>query len=106
MNILKSMTDFCVVEFGVKSNLNTTLNKKSKVWMLLLMMKILIILLSLSDLRKKEDPIIAIRKLIPIQMPNINLDDLKKGRKAFTKEEWIDVMLRSVGMEEAIEKSL
>lgn len=48
---------------------------------------------------KKEDPIIAIRKLIPIQMPNINLDDLKKGRKAFTKEEWIDVMLRSVGME-------
>lgn len=29
---------------------------------------------------KKEDPIIAIRKLIPIQMPNINLDDLKKGR--------------------------
>ena len=48
---------------------------------------------------KKEDPIIAIRKLIPIQMPNINLDDLKKGRKAFTKEEWIDIMLRSVGME-------
>ncbi len=48
---------------------------------------------------KKEDPIIAIRKLIPIQMPNINLDDLKKGRNAFTKEEWIDVMLRSVGME-------
>lgn len=48
---------------------------------------------------KKEDPIIAIRKLIPIQMPNINLDELKKGRKAFTKEEWIDVMLRSVGME-------
>lgn len=48
---------------------------------------------------KKEDPIIAIRKLIPIQMPNINLDDLKKGRKAFTKEEWINVMLRSVGME-------
>lgn len=54
MNILKSMTDFCVVEFGVKSNLNTTLNKKSKVWMLLLMMKILIILLSLSDLRKRK----------------------------------------------------
>ena len=24
---------------------------------------------------------------------------MKKGRKAFTKEEWIDVLLRSIGME-------
>lgn len=48
---------------------------------------------------KKDEPIISIKKLTPIQMPSINLDDLKKGRKAFTKEEWIDVMLRSVGME-------
>ena len=48
---------------------------------------------------KKEEPLIAIRKLVPIQMPNINIDDLKRGRKSFTKEEWIDVMLRSVGME-------
>ena len=48
---------------------------------------------------KKDEPIISIKKLTPIQMPSINLDDLKKGRKAFTKEEWIDVMLRSIGME-------
>ena len=48
---------------------------------------------------KKDEPIIAIRKLTPIQMPNISLDDLKNGRKAFTKEEWIDVMLRSEGLE-------
>lgn len=48
---------------------------------------------------KKDEPVIAIRKLTPIQMPSINLDDLKKGRKSFTKDEWIEVMLRSVGME-------
>ena len=48
---------------------------------------------------KKDEPIIAIRQLNPIQMPNISLDDLKNGRKAFTKEEWIDVMLRSEGLE-------
>lgn len=42
---------------------------------------------------------IHIRKLTPIQMPHIDIDELKQGRKAFTKEEWIDVMLRSVGME-------
>lgn len=42
---------------------------------------------------------IHIRKLTPIQMPHVDLDELKQGRKAFTKEEWMDVMLRSIGME-------
>lgn len=42
---------------------------------------------------------IHIRKLTPIQMPHVDLDELKEGRKAFTKEEWIDVLLRSIGME-------
>ncbi|MCD8336519.1 MAG: protease Lon-related BREX system protein BrxL [Lachnospiraceae bacterium] len=42
---------------------------------------------------------IRIRKLTPIQMPHIDMDELKNGRKAFTKEEWIDVLLRSTGME-------
>ena len=49
--------------------------------------------------RKRDEPIIGIRKLTPIQMPTIDLDELKNGRKAFTKEEWIDVLLRSIGME-------
>ena len=42
---------------------------------------------------------IRIIKLTPIQMPHIDIKDLKEGRKVFTKEEWIDVMLRSIGME-------
>lgn len=42
---------------------------------------------------------ISIRKLTPIQMPHVDIDELKQGRGAFTKEEWIDVMLRSIGME-------
>ena len=42
---------------------------------------------------------ISIRKLTPIQMPHVDIEELKQGRKAFTKEEWIDVMLRSTGME-------
>lgn len=42
---------------------------------------------------------IQIRKLTPIQMPHIDITQLKQGRKAFSKEEWIDVMLRSIGME-------
>ena len=32
-------------------------------------------------------------------MPHIDIDELKAGRKAFTKDEWIDVLLRSIGME-------
>ena len=42
---------------------------------------------------------IRIRKLTPIQMPHIDIADLKQGRKAFSKEEWIDILLRSIGME-------
>ena len=49
--------------------------------------------------KKKNESLISIRKLTPIQMPHVDIDDLKKGRKAFTKEEWIDVLLRSIGME-------
>ena len=42
---------------------------------------------------------IEIRKLTPIQMPHVDINELKQGRKAFTKEEWMDVILRSIGME-------
>ena len=48
---------------------------------------------------EKNAPPIHILKLTPIQMPHIDLEELKEGRKAFTKEEWIDVLLRSIGME-------
>ena len=46
---------------------------------------------------KNASPI-HIRKLTPIQMPHVDIRELKQGRKAFTKEEWMDVMLRSIGM--------
>ena len=49
--------------------------------------------------KKKNESLISICKLTPIQMPHVDLDELKKGRKAFSKEEWIDVLLRSIGME-------
>ena len=42
---------------------------------------------------------IHIRKLTPIQMPHVDITELKEGRKAFTQEEWMTVMLRSIGME-------
>ena len=56
---------------------------------------------TLQSKQKKQKDIspISIRKLNPIQMPHIDIEDLKRGRKAFTKEEWMDVMLRSIGME-------
>lgn len=42
---------------------------------------------------------IHIRKLTPIQMPHVDIEELKVGRKSFTKEEWMKIMLRSIGME-------
>ena len=47
---------------------------------------------------KRSNPI-KIAKLTPIQMPHVDINDLKEGRKSFTKDEWIDVLLRSIGME-------
>lgn len=52
-----------------------------------------------SPKKKKDVPIITISNLKPIQMPSIDISELKEGRKAFTKYEWINVMLRSIGME-------
>jgi ATP-dependent Lon protease len=47
---------------------------------------------------QKGSPFI-IEELKPIQMPNVDLDAFFKGRSAFTEEQWVDVLLRSTGME-------
>ena len=41
----------------------------------------------------------VLRDLKPIQMPNMDMEELFEGRRAFTEEQWIDVLLRSTGME-------
>ena len=35
----------------------------------------------------------------PIQLPNMDFEELVNGRKNFTKDEWIDILIRSMGME-------
>ena len=52
-----------------------------------------------SQKKQKDLTPISIRKLTPIQMQHIDIDELKRGRKAFTKDEWLDILLRSIGME-------
>ena len=47
---------------------------------------------------QKGSPFI-ISDLKPIQMPNMDMDEVFEGRKAFTEEQWIDVLMRSTGME-------
>ncbi|WP_305085331.1 protease Lon-related BREX system protein BrxL [uncultured Dubosiella sp.] len=47
---------------------------------------------------KRTNPI-QIIKLNPIQMPHVDIKELKEGRKAFSQAEWMDVILRSIGME-------
>ena len=55
----------------------------------------------ISSKQKKQKDIspISIHKLTPIQMPHIDIEEVREGRKAFTQEEWMDVMLRSCGYE-------
>lgn len=47
---------------------------------------------------KKNSPFI-ISELTPIQMPNLDKSEIIEARKEFTKDEWIDLLLRSTGME-------
>jgi ATP-dependent Lon protease len=47
---------------------------------------------------KNKSPF-EIRSLTPIQMPNMDLGEILEGRKNFTKNQWIDALLRSSGME-------
>jgi ATP-dependent Lon protease len=46
----------------------------------------------------KPSPFI-VASLKPIQMPNVDMDELFAGRPAFTRSEWIDVLIRSTGLE-------
>ncbi len=47
---------------------------------------------------QKGSPFI-VRELKPIQMPGMDMKELFEARQAFTEEQWIDVLLRSMGME-------
>ena len=47
---------------------------------------------------QKTSPFI-IENLKPIQMPNMDMSELFEGRRHFTESQWLDVLLRSSGME-------
>ncbi len=47
---------------------------------------------------QKGSPFI-IRELKPIQMPNMDMDELFEGRRHFSEDQWLDVLLRSTGIE-------
>lgn len=54
-----------------------------------------------SRKKKSKEAVSPIRivKLTPIQMPHVEIEELKNARRQFSKGEWIDIMLRSIGME-------
>ena len=49
--------------------------------------------------KSKYDSPFNIVSLKPIQMPNLDLNSIIEARKNFTKDEWIDLILRSAGYE-------
>lgn len=44
----------------------------------------------------------SIGDLKPIQMPNMDMEGLFEGRKSFTQDQWMDVLVRSTGMEPSV----
>jgi len=51
-----------------------------------------------DDQEKHKSPF-TITSLDPIQIPNMDLNQLFEGREYFSKEEWIDIIIRSIGIE-------
>lgn len=51
-----------------------------------------------DETAKDSSPFI-IDSITPIQMPNMDMNEFMEARKQFSKEEWIDVLIRSIGME-------
>ena len=49
----------------------------------------------------KDSPFL-ISELKPIQMPNLDMASIFEGRKAFTETQWIDMVLRSTGLEPTV----
>ena len=54
-----------------------------------------------SRKKKSKETVSPIRivKLTPIQMPHVDIEELKSARRQFSKDEWMNIMLRSIGME-------
>ena len=59
-----------------------------------------------ADIPKKKNGVkkdkispFEIAELTPIQMPHMDMQELFNNRVHFSKEEWIDVLMRSIGME-------
>lgn len=53
----------------------------------------------LKKKKSKYDSPFSIASLKPIQMANLDLDEILEVRSAFTKDEWITLLLRSAGYE-------
>ena len=49
--------------------------------------------------KSKYNSPFEISSLKPIQMPNLDLGEMKEVRASFTKDEWVDLLLRSAGYE-------
>lgn len=50
------------------------------------------------DEEKKSSPFV-IKELKPIQMSNVDFNEYSTGRSKFTEEQWIDLLIRSIGIE-------
>lgn len=49
--------------------------------------------------REEDDYAFYVEELRPIQLSRFDFDDYLKGRSEFTRDEWIDVIIRSIGLE-------
>lgn len=57
-----------------------------------------ILTLAFTDFEEKGTTPWVIESIKPIQISLINLEEFKEGRKAFNREEWVDILLQTMGL--------
>ncbi len=57
-----------------------------------------IITMSYQPAEEREGLPWIIENVKPIQISGIDLEEYKEGRKAFSKEEWVDLLMQSIGL--------
>ncbi len=99
LNIKKDVYELRLSNLGV-SNIEISSNYVKKYEKLLSGgIWCLITLEYLFDENSKQSSPFIVANLKPIQMPNMNMTEFYEGRNHFSVDEWIDIILRSIGME-------
>lgn len=98
LNLKKDIYEAALLNLGVKDALITASTVKEHEKLLTGGIWSIITVQHYYEEGQKTSPF-SVQNLKPIQMPSMDMEELFAARENFTTEQWLDVLLRSIGME-------